>query len=103
VRPLQQEGRDRLVEHLVWGARWADQVVVDLAQRHRREDGLPGWAVAPGRVVDQQAALSLEVALSHPTEELPSRCATERLAGEDQRDLLTYVREPGELRFRFRR
>ena len=88
------------MEHLVWGARGADQVVVDLAQRHRREDGVPGRAVAPRGVVDQEAALRLWVALPHPAEELATGCATERLAGEDQGHLLTRVHEPGELRSR---
>lgn len=69
------------MEHLVWGARGADQVVVDLASRHRREDGLPGRAVAPSGVVDQEAALRRWVALSHSAEELASGGSITQLAG----------------------
>ncbi len=73
VRPLEQEGRDRLVEQLVGDASGADQVVVDLAPRHRREDRLRGRADAPAGVVDQEAALCLRMVLSHPAEQLASR------------------------------
>jgi hypothetical protein len=52
----------------------------------------PSWLVVQPTPAD--------ATLSYPAEELASGCATERLTGEDQRDLLARFREPGELRSR---
>lgn len=91
------------MEHLIRRARRADQVVVDLAQRHGVEDRLAGRALAPGGVVDQEPALCLRVTHSHPAEELAAGSVAERVAREDQCHLLFGIGQPGELRCRLRR
>lgn len=88
VLPLEQEGRDRLVELLILLPGRPDHVVVDPPQRHRREDRPAGLPFAPAAEVDQQRPLGLRVELPHAAEQLGPRRPGKRLRAKHQRHVL---------------
>jgi hypothetical protein len=87
VGPLEQKGRDGLVEQLVRRSRRADHVVLDLPLCHRLEDRLARPAVAPAAPLDQQPALSVRVKSSHLAKQLAPRRPAKPLRGEDEGDV----------------
>jgi hypothetical protein len=103
VRPLQQEGRDRLVEELVRRARGPDHVVLDLPPRHRLEDRLAGAAVAPAAPVDQQPALGVRVQGTDLAQQLRPGRLPEPLRRKHQGDVLAGGGERLQLRRRLLR
>ena len=100
VGPLEQKGRDRLVEELVRRSRRPDHVVLDLPPRHRLEDLIRGPAVAPAAPLDQQPSLGMRVKVAHLAQQLTPRRPLERLSCENQRHVFSRFRKRPELHHR---
>jgi hypothetical protein len=100
VGPLEQEGRDRLVEELVGRLRRPDHVVLDLPPRHRLEDLLRGLTIAPAPPLDQQPALGVRVEIPHLAQQLAPSRPVEPRRGEHKRDVFARGRQRLELRHR---
>ena len=82
LRPLEQEGRDGMVEELVRRRDGPHDVVVDLAVLDRLEDRVARGAEPPFAPADEQGALRVRMELPDLAEELAAGAAVQRLARE---------------------
>jgi hypothetical protein len=96
-RPLEQEGGDGVVEHLVRPRRRHRDVVVDAAQGDRVDDRLGGRRVGQRVPRDHQPALGVRVELAHPLEHATAGHPRERPRREHQGQLDAGVGQRGEL------
>ena len=82
LRPLEQEGRDGMVEELVRRRDGPHDVVVDLAVLDRLEDRVARGAEPPFAPADEQGALRVRMELPDLAEELAAGAIVQRLARE---------------------
>ena len=94
-RPLEQEGRDGVVEHLVRPTRRHGDVVIDAPQGDRVEDRLGGRRVCQGVPRDHQPALGMRMKLPRSREQSTAGHTRERLGRQHQGQLVTGI---GQLR-----